>query len=153
MSRPGTRPHNSWSGTVRWFFCGIATIMPIFVYQQSKDGDPQHRWSEWASFGARPQVFFTKHLSLAVEGGFDHVNSPSQNSLGQYPIGQYDGWLRKVTFSPQLGMGNKFFSRPVLRAFITYANWSDALKGYVGGVPFHNRTDGLTYGVQTEHWW
>ena len=127
--------------------------MPIFVYQQTEDGNPQHRWSEWASFGARPVFFFNKVLSVAVEGGFDHVNSPRQNSLGQYPIGQYDGWLRKVTFSPQIAMGNKFFSRPALRAFVTYANWSDALKGYVGGVPFHNRTDGLTFGVQAENWW
>ena len=30
----------------------------------------------------------------------------------------------------------KFFSRPVLRAFLTYANWSDGLRGFVGGVPF-----------------
>jgi len=128
-------------------------IMPIFVYQQTEDGNPQHRWSEWASFGARPVFFFNKVLSVAVEGGFDHVNSPRQNATGQYPIGQYDGWLRKVTFSPQIAMGNKFFSRPALRAFVTYANWSDALKGYVGGVPFHNRTDGLTFGVQAENWW
>ena len=92
-------------------------IMPIFVYQQTKDGNPQHRWNQWESFGARPEVFFTKHLSLAVEGGFDHTNAP----------GQYDGWLRKVTVAPQIGVGRKFFSRPVLRAFLTYANWSDGL--------------------------
>ena len=127
--------------------------MPIFVYQQTKDGSPQHRWNQWESFGARPQVFFTKHLSLAVEGGFDHTNSPGQNSLGQNPTGQYEGWLRKVTIAPQIGAGNKFFSRPVLRAFVTYANWSDGLKGYVGGVPYQKRTNGLTYGVQTETWW
>src|SRR5271165_938311 len=128
-------------------------IMPIFVYQQTKDGNPQHRWNEWASFGARPQVFFTKHLSLAVEGGFDHTNSPGENSLGQNPTGQYEGWLRKVTISPQIGVGNKFFSRPVLRGFLTYANWTDGFRGLVGGVPYKNRTEGLTYGVQTETWW
>jgi len=118
-------------------------IMPIFVYQQSKDGNPQHRWNQWESFGARPEVFFTKHLSLAVEGGFDHTNAP----------GQYDGWLRKVTVAPQIGMGRKFFSRPVLRAFLTYGNWSDGFRGLVGGTPYTNRTNGLTYGVQTEMWW
>jgi len=41
----------------------------------------------------------------------------------------------------------------VLRAFLTYGNWSDTFKGYVGGVPYLNRTNGLTYGVQTETWW
>src|SRR5271163_1788805 len=128
-------------------------IMPIFVYQQTKDGNPQHRWNEWASFGARPQVFFTKHISLAVEGGFDHTNSPGENSLGQNPTGQYEGWLRKVTISPQIGVGYKFFSRPVLRGFLTYANWTDGYRGLVGAAPCKNRTDGLTYGVQTETWW
>ena len=119
-------------------------IMPIFLYQRTKDGDPQHGWNQWASFGARPVVFFSKHLSLAFEAGFDHTESE---------IGQYDGWLRKFTLAPQIGAGRKFFSRPVLRAFITYGNWSDGFRGLVGGVPYQNRTNGLTYGVQTETWW
>jgi len=119
-------------------------IMPIFVFQRTRDGNPQHGWDQWASFGARPEVFFTKYLSLAFEGGFDHTHSST---------GQYDGWLRKFTIAPQIGAGQKFFSRPVLRAFLTYANWSDGLRGFVGGIPFENRTDGLTYGVQAETWW
>ncbi len=118
--------------------------MPIFVYQRSQDGKTGHNWDDWASFGARPEVFFTEHLSLAVEAGFDHTHSGT---------GQYDGWLRKVTIAPQIGVGRKFFSRPVLRTFVTYANWSDGLRGFVGGTPFHNRKDGLTYGVQAETWW
>jgi maltoporin len=119
-------------------------IMPIFVYQRTKDGIPQHGWDEWVSIGARPQVFFTKHLSVAFEAGFDHTKSGT---------GQYEGWLRKFTFAPQIGAGRKFFSRPVLRAFVTYAQWSDGLRGFVGGVPFQNKTSGLTYGVQAETWW
>jgi len=120
-------------------------IMPIFVYQRTKDGNPLHPWQQWVSFGARPEVFFTKYLSLAFEGGFDHTRSQIA------PL--YDGWLRKFTIAPQIGAGRKFFSRPVLRAFLTYGNWSDGFRGFVGGIPFQNRTDGLTYGVQTETWW
>lgn len=119
-------------------------IMPIFILQRTRDGNPQHGWDQWASFGARPEVFFTKYLSLAFEAGFDHTHSST---------GLYDGWLRKVTIAPQLGAGRKFFSRPVLRVFLTYADWSDGLRGFVGGIPFQNRTDGLTYGVQAETWW
>ena len=118
-------------------------IMPIFIYQRSRDGKPLHDWNEWVSFGARPELFFTKYLSLAFEGGFDHTRLR----------GQYDGWLRKFTIAPQIGAGRKFFSRPVLRTFLTYANWSDGLRGFVGGTPFQDRTDGLTYGVQAETWW
>jgi maltoporin len=117
-------------------------VMPIFIYQRAKDGNPQHDWNQWVSFGARPEVFFTKHISLAFEAGIDHTNSP----------GQYDGWLRKITIAPQIGAGRKFFSRPVLRAFLTYANWSDGFRGFVGGTPYLHRTDGLTYGIQAETW-
>src|SRR5215468_9273125 len=119
-------------------------VMPIFIYQRTRDGNPQHGWDQWVSFGARPEVFFTKYLSLAFEAGFDHTHSSA---------GLYDGWLRKFTISPQIGAGRKFFSRPVLRTFVTYANWSDGLRGFVGGIPFQNRTSGLTYGVQAETWW
>ena len=118
-------------------------IMPIFVFQRYKDGNPQHGWNEWASFGARPQFFFNKYLSLAFEGGFDYTDVPSQT----------EGWLRKFTIAPQIQAGRKFFSRPALRVFLTYADWSDAFRGYVGGVPYQNRTNGLTYGIQTETWW
>ncbi len=30
-------------------------IMPIFIYQRTKDGNPQHGWNQWVSFGARPE--------------------------------------------------------------------------------------------------
>lgn len=119
-------------------------IMPIFIYQRTRDGDPRHGWDEWVSFGARPQAFFTDRLSLALEAGLDHTRSGS---------GAYEGWLGKFTIAPQLGAGRKFFSRPVLRAFLTYATWSDGLRGAVGGIPFQDRTSGFTYGVQAETWW
>jgi len=119
-------------------------IMPILIYQQSRDGDPSHGWDRWVSFGARPEVFFTKNLSLAFEAGIDHTRSST---------GLYEGWLRKFTIAPQIGAGRKFFSRPVLRTFLTYGSWSDGLRGFVGGVPFKNRTHGFTYGVQAETWW
>jgi maltoporin len=125
-------------------------IMPIFIYQRTKDGNPQHGWNQWVSFGARPEVFFTKYVSLAFEAGFDHSDGFVHTQNGDIRL---DGWLRKFTIAPQIGAGRKFFTRPVLRAFLTYANWSDAFRGYVGGVPFENRTNGLTYGVQAETWW
>jgi maltoporin len=119
-------------------------IMPIAVYQRVKDGNPLHGTDRWLSFGARPQLFFTEHVSLAFEAGFDRVWS-GQNL--------YNGWLRKFTIAPQIGAGRKFFSRPVLRLFLTYGGWSDGLMGFVGGIAYQNKTNGLTYGVQAESWW
>ena len=39
------------------------------------------------------------------------------------------------------------------KGFLTYRTWSDGLRGFVGRIPFQNRTDGFTYGVQAETWW
>jgi len=118
-------------------------IMPVVVYQRTRSGDPKDGENRWISIGARPQVFFTNHLSLAFEGGFDHTRSGN---------GQYEGWLRKFTIAPQITAGRKFFSRPALRLFATYADWSSGLQGFVGGVPYQGKTKGLTYGVQAESW-
>jgi maltoporin len=119
-------------------------ISPIFVYQRQRSGIPDTGWDEWVSFGARPEFFFTKILSVALETGFDHTRSGT---------GLYEGWLQKYTLAAQVGAGRKFFSRPVLRMFVTYATWSEGLRGFVGGVPYADETHGLTYGIQAETWW
>ena len=119
-------------------------IMPVVLYQFQNDVNGVPGTNKWFSVGARPEFFFTEHLSLAIEPGFDWTKSAN---------GLYEGWLRKFTIAPQLGAGRKFVSRPVLRAFVTYANWSEGLKGYVGGVPYQNKTSGFTFGVQAETWW
>jgi maltoporin len=125
-------------------------IMPIFLFQRKRDGQPGHGFNDWVSFGVRPEMFFTKYLSLAFEGGFDHTEGFVTTQNGST---QFDGWLRKFTIAPQIGAGRQFFSRPVLRLFLTYANWSNGYRGLVGGIPFEDRTSGITYGVQAETWW
>ena len=125
-------------------------IMPIFIFQRKRDGQPGHGFNDWASFGVRPEIFFAKYISLAFEGGADHTEGFLTTQGGQQ---NFDGWLRKFTIAPQIGAGRQFFSRPVLRVFMTYANWSNGYKGLVGGIPFQDRTSGLTYGVQAETWW
>jgi len=125
-------------------------IMPIIIFQRKRDGQPGHGFNDWASFGARPEVFFTKYLSLAFEAGLDHTDGFVTTQTGNR---QFDGWLRKFTIAPQIGADRKFFSRPVLRLFMTYANWSNGFRGLVGGIPFEDRTSGLSYGVQAETWW
>ena len=123
-------------------------IMPIFVFQRLRDGDGTHGHNDWESFGARPEIFFTTYLSLAFEAGFDHTDG--YNATVNGPV---EGWLRKYTIAPQIGAGRKFFSRPQLRTFFTYADWSNGFRGLVGGVPYKNKTAGLSYGVQAETWW
>ena len=116
------------------------SIGPAFVYQYTDDGSGGQ--VQWLSSGLRPVLHFNKYFSLAFEGGVDWVKDDSDS-----------GNLFKLTLAPQVSLGNRFMSRPVLRAFVTYAHWSDAFVGQVGGNDYLNQNDGWTYGVQMEVWW
>jgi maltoporin len=52
-----------------------------------------------------------------------------------------------------VSLGDRFMSRPVLRAFATYAHWSNDFVGQVGGSDYAAKNRGMTYGVQMEVWW
>jgi maltoporin len=120
------------------------SVMSVFVFDRRTGGSAGTGVDTWVSFGARPQLNFSDHLALSVEAGFDYTKSDHR---------LYEGWLRKVTIAQQIGAGRDFFSRPVLRLFVTFADWSDGFRGLVGGVPYANATSGITFGVQAESWW
>lgn len=102
----------------------------------------------WYSTGIRPIFYLTDHVNIAVELGIDYVDDEINNRQGS---------VRKSTLALQLARSRGYYSRPVLRAFVTYANWSDDFKGLVGAspdsAPYGNQTNGWTYGVQAEVWW
>ena len=112
--------------------------MPMALYQRVKDGNLLHGADRCLVFGTRLEYFFTEHLSLGLEGGFDRVWS------GQH---LYSGWLGKFTIVPQVGAGREFFSRRMLLPFLVYGNWVEGLMGFVGGIPYQTRT----YDLTTEH--
>jgi len=96
------------------------------------------------SAGVRPIWHFNQRISLALDAGADWVQDDNANT---------DGVLYKVTLAPQVSLGGRFMSRPVIRAFVTYASWSDDFVGLIGGTDFANDSDGLTAGMHMEVWW
>lgn len=118
-------------------------MQTVGLYEETNFGGPNSR-ERWASAGVRPVYFFNDRFSIALEAGVDWTKSD--------PLGT-DGHLWKITLAPQISRGGKFFSRPVLRAFITYAQWSEDFKGRVGGTAYENATEGWSYGLQAEAWW
>jgi hypothetical protein len=99
-------------------------IMPIFIYQRIKDGNPQHGWDQWVSFGARPEVFFTKYLVLALEAGFDHTQRaignlagpdgfPTRRRLSTCPTSR--NRRTTTTFPPALRTSGHWFSSDTAR--------------------------------------
>ena len=129
------QPKGAWSG------------MGTFVYEDKETAGVS---SKWTSIGARPVYHFTDNYSLAVELGHDIVK----------PEGGESRNLTKLTIAPQLSAGNSFWSRPVLRAFYTYAKWNKAAQSAAAaesalsstGV-FGGKTNGSSVGFQVESWW
>ena len=67
-------------------------------------------------------------------------------SLGARPV-------YKLTVAPQITPTLKFLSRPSLRAFATWAHWSDSLRGSVAPMAYPTSVQGTAFGVQLESWW
>jgi maltoporin len=93
--------------------------------------------------GVRPQYNFTANKSIAVE--LSHAEGT--DSAGNKPT------LDKLTIAPQLTLSGGFWARPVLRAFVTYANWNKDAGSLANGAFGANATSGTTFGVQAEAWW
>jgi maltoporin len=119
------------------------SLGPAFVYQAT-DYRSEGGMVQWLSGGVRPILHLNKYFSVALESGVDWVKD---NNLGT------SDYLCKVTLAPQVSLGNRFMSRPVIRAFVTYAHWGNQFIGQIGGNDYAQETQGLTYGVQMEAWW
>ncbi|HJV49774.1 MAG TPA: carbohydrate porin [Geothrix sp.] len=111
-----------------------------------------HREMIWDSVGIRPTWFFTKHISLAAEIGNDHFKVSGDGSSA-------DGKVRsmtKKTLALQISPQSSWWSRPVLRFFVTNANWNQYATAW--GTPsglgvFNGTNTGTTFGAQIEAWW
>ncbi|MDR6465967.1 maltoporin [Chryseobacterium sediminis] len=102
----------------------------------------------WFSVGFRYLYYLDKHFNLALEAGNDYMKN---NRSG------IEGSLQKITFSPQISWDYGYYSRPVLRPFITYARWSGNFSGLIGDSDFNTRlqkkNNGISFGLQLEIWW
>jgi len=116
---------------------------PVVVYQFT-DYKEYGGVEQWFSAGVRAVYHFNRHLGLAAEPFLDWTENRDARE---------SGCLFKITLAPQVSLGNLFFSRPAIRAYLTYARWSDAYIGQIGGLDYANRNDGFVMGVQMETWW
>ena len=119
------------------------SLGPVLIYQITDYAGDEGK-VQWVSAGVRPIWHFNQHISLALEAGADWVKDDNAET---------DGVLYKVTLAPQVSLGGRFMSRPVVRAFVTYAHWSDDFIGLIGGTDYANEIDGLTAGMHMEVWW
>jgi maltoporin len=122
---------------------GPLQLQGIFIYQELDNGASANNRIRWVSLGGRPVIRLGRFFSLATEAGWDHTSQSGLNS----------GSLVKLTVAPQITPALKFFSRPSLRAFATWAHWSDAFRGMIATATDPTATRGTAFGVQLETWW
>jgi maltoporin len=114
-------------------------IAGIYEYYDNGNGTT----IDWVSLGARPVYHFNEYFSLAFEAGADYTNTENGP----------EGVLGKFTLAPQIQPAAKHFSRPSIRAFFTYAVWSDGFEGEVANISYGTDQQGISAGVQMEAWW
>jgi len=118
-------------------------LQAVSIYQELDNGAPADSRIRWVSFGARPIYRLGRYTSLAVEAGWDYTRQ--ENHEG--------GSLMKLTVSPRITPTLKFFSRPSLRGFLTWARWSESFRGSVAPRTYWDQLGGFAAGVQLESWW
>ncbi|VGO14301.1 Maltoporin [Pontiella desulfatans] len=119
------------------------SLQAAAIYERYDNGFDTMNTIDWVSIGARPVYHFNDFFSLAFEAGADYTNQK----------GGPEGVVGKFTLAPQIQPAAKHFSRPSIRAFLTYATWSDGFEGMVAPVGYGNETQGISAGVQMEAWW
>ncbi len=119
------------------------SLGPMLLYQYTDYGGLYGR-QQWFSAGARPIYHLNKYFSIAFEGGVDWADDQNLKQQGN---------LYKLTIAPQVSLGDQFLSRPVIRAYATWAHWSDDFINKVGGQDFVGQDNGWSFGMQVETWW
>ena len=154
--------HDTWWQIIDVLYTKITPkfdMQACFIYRvQNQGGVTDSRnpdgsangWAKqaWTSIGARPTYYFTKHVSMAAELGLDQLKFSSEEE---------HRFLFKKTVAAEWKPMANFWSRPVIRLFITNANWGGLANawGNVDAGQFSNngKTTGTTYGAQIEAWW
>lgn len=112
-----------------------------------KDKSDAGGTSTWTSLGVRPVYALTKNFKLIAELGTDRVTD-SMNPTKR---------LTKLTLAPTISAGPGLWSRPELRAYVTYGKWNNAATASVNaannsGPVYNNNTSGTSFGFQAEAW-
>ncbi|HJV39607.1 MAG TPA: carbohydrate porin [Geothrix sp.] len=147
---PDVKTENNW-----WHVMDIFYIKPVSNLEmqgvvqyrkQNGKGTMEGTTNAWTSVGVRPTYFFTKHFSVAYEVGFDKLKFDNEDEARK---------LLKNTIALQWSPQASFWSRPVIRLFVTRADWNKNANNWnlIGEGQFGNSLQGLTFGAQVEAWW
>lgn len=131
------------------------SIAPAVLAQQSKDRYVSGDDYKWLTFNTRLIQQITENFELAYEGSYQYMDL---NPQGYSDYNKVKGGFYKLTFAPTFKVGDisNMLSRPEIRFFATYMDWSKELDSYSSSDSFG--TDGFTaggqwnFGIQMETW-
>ena len=121
---------------------GNWTLGTVAVWSKATETATSSVNTTRTSFGIKPSYFFTNHFAVQGEVG----------TLSSKVDGQSSVTCTKETLALQWSPRSEFWSRPSFRIFYTTANWNAADQSYFAG-DFAGKTNGYSYGLQTELWW
>ena len=100
------------------------------------------------SAGIRPYYWLWGPFAIQGAAAFAYLSNNRRTGAG---FGD-GGALGIFTIAPTIKPRGGFFTRPELRAFATFAVWSDEYQGAIGGTPYAEKNYGWLFGVQAETW-
>jgi maltoporin len=104
--------------------------------------------SHLVTAGIRPVYWLWGPFAIQGSFGYSYL---SNNRVSGAAFGD-GGSLGVFTICPTIKPRGGFFTRPELRAFATFAVWSDSLKGAIGTPAYADKNYGFIFGVQAETW-
>ncbi|AJJ09723.1 sucrose porin [Yersinia rohdei] len=131
------------------------SLAPAILAQQSKDRYVTGDSYKWVTFNARLLQEITENFALAYEGSYQYMNLDPRGYKNYHPV---SGGFYKLTFAPTFKPGDisNFFSRPEIRVFATYMDWSQDLDNYAKDDAFGKNGfvagGQWNFGIQMETW-
>ncbi|NLS14877.1 carbohydrate porin [Vibrio sp. SM6] len=144
----------------RIVFDGVVNLsssweMSTFAFYQ-KDTD-FNAWADWSNpttkgydrdlyaVGLRPFNQITPNFAMQYELSYQNIKEDKADGA--------DGGMYQVTIAPTIMPDVGFWTRPQIRAFVTYAKWDDDVASRLdAGYTRDNKTDTLNFGIQAEVW-
>jgi maltoporin len=120
-------------------------------YQVNSDGTISSTEGETHLFsvGIRPVYWIWGPFAIQAAAAYAYLSNKRTTGPG---FGD-GGSLGIITIAPTIKPRGGFFTRPELRAFATFAVWSDEYEGAIGTPGYANQNYGWMFGVQAEAWW
>lgn len=156
-------------GTVE-FTKDIEMMYTAWYESKKQASDAGSGKKNWFSIGVRPIYKWSDVMTTALEIGYDSVDY-KDGWAGSEADGKRN--LTKVTLAQQWQAGRSIWARPVIRLFVTYADWNDKNRvnlasssnpdcinpgnsdwqAATAGIGDCSATHGTTFGAQIEAWW